>query len=87
LFIVFQTPPEATATKYLAEFFGSTANPMTLPEVNPGPIKRNRRPLNVGDDMGSAGFFSSSGFLSSAGFSGDPDADGDGDGVGDGDGS
>src|SRR6202007_3041902 len=50
---VLQTPPDADATKYFAALFGSTANPITRPEVNAGPNDRNRNPLNVGDDIGS----------------------------------
>ncbi len=53
--IVFHTPPEATATKYFAGFFGSTAKPITRPEVNAGPIERKRSPLKVGVDIGSRG--------------------------------
>jgi hypothetical protein len=60
LFTVFQTPPDADATKYFEALFGSTANPMTRPEVNAGPNDRNLNPLKVGVDIGSRGRFSSS---------------------------
>src|SRR5581483_355671 len=60
LLTVFQTPPEALATKWCEGLFGSTANPITRPEVNAGPIDRKRKPLNVGVDMGSRGRPSSS---------------------------
>src|SRR6266496_710461 len=60
LLIVFQTPPDADATKYFAALFGSTANPMTRPEVNAGPSERNLNPLKVGVDIGSRERFSSS---------------------------
>jgi hypothetical protein len=40
--------------------FGSTANPITRPEVNAGPIDRNLRPANVGGDIGSRGRLPSS---------------------------
>src|SRR4051794_7841926 len=53
--MVFHTPPEATATKYFAGFLGSTAKPITRPEVNAGPIERKRSPLKVGVDIGSRG--------------------------------
>ena len=53
--IVFHTPPDAAATKYFAGFFGSTAKPITRPEVNAGPIERKRSPLKVGVDIGSRG--------------------------------
>lgn len=52
---VFHTPPEATPTKYFAGFFGSTAKPMTRPEVKAGPMERMRKPLKVGVDIGSRG--------------------------------
>src|SRR5439155_1538301 len=60
LLTVLQTPPDADATKYFDALFGSTAKPITRPEVNAGPRDRNRSPLNVGDDIGSRGRFSSS---------------------------
>ena len=60
-FTVFQTPPLATPTKYFAGFFGSTAKPITRPEVNAGPIERKRRPLKVGVDIGSRGVGDASG--------------------------
>src|SRR5436853_5702958 len=41
LLAVLQTPPEAEATKYFAALFGSTAKPITRPEVKAGPIDRN----------------------------------------------
>ena len=59
--IVFHTPPEATPTKYFAGFFGSTAKPMTRPEVKAGPIERKRKPLKVGVDIGSRGVGEASG--------------------------
>ncbi len=59
--IVFHTPPEATPTKYFAGFFGSTAKPMTRPEVKAGPIERKRKPLKVGVDIGSRGVGDASG--------------------------
>jgi hypothetical protein len=40
---------------------GSTANPTTRPEVNAGPIERNRNPLNVGVENGSRGVGDASG--------------------------
>src|SRR5262249_14922984 len=52
---VFQTPPEATAMKYLARSFGSTAKAITRPEVIAGPMERKRRPAKVGVDIGSEG--------------------------------
>src|SRR5882672_2283459 len=60
LLTVFQTPPDADATKYRAELFGSTAKPITRPEVKAGPMERNLNPLKVGVDSGSRGRFSSS---------------------------
>src|SRR5215831_5209152 len=60
LLMVRHTPPEADATKYFAALLGSTAKPITRPEVNAGPRERNRNPLNVGDDIGSRGRASSS---------------------------
>src|SRR5438445_8777069 len=70
-FTVFQTPPDAEATKKREGLFGSTANPMTRPEVNAGPSERNLSPLKVGVDIGSRGRLSSSdagrsGFFASA---------------------
>ena len=74
---VFHTPPEATPTKYFAGFFGSTAKPITRPEVNAGPIERKRRPLKVGVDIGSRGDGDASGAGVGLGL-----AVGDGAGVG-----
>src|SRR5262245_5510545 len=59
-FTVFQTPPEADATKKWEGLFGSTANPMTRPDVNAGPSERNLKLLKVGVDIGSRGLVSSS---------------------------
>src|SRR5438132_5069696 len=59
-FTVFQTPPDAEATKKREGLFGSTAKPTTRPEVNAGPIERNFNPLKVGVDIGSRGLLSSS---------------------------
>src|SRR6185295_10784436 len=42
-------------------FAGSTANPLTRPEVKAGPIDRIRSPLNVGVDIGSRGVGDASG--------------------------
>src|ERR1051326_3664214 len=53
LLMVLHTPPDADATKYFAALFGSTAKPITRPDVKAGPIERNRNPLKVGDDIGS----------------------------------
>ena len=80
---VFQTPPEAEATKKCEGLFGSTAKPMTRPEVNAGPIERNLKPLKVGVDIGSRGFPSSSaaacsGLFDSSCFTGTGDGTGDG---------
>src|SRR5215831_15618884 len=55
LLMVRHTPPEAEATKYFAALLGSTAKPITRPEVKAGPTERNLRPLKVGDDIGSRG--------------------------------
>src|SRR4051812_44513979 len=60
LFTVRQTPPEADATKSCDALFGSTAKPITRPDVNAGPSERNRKPLKVGVDMGSRGAAASS---------------------------
>jgi hypothetical protein len=57
---VFQTPPDALATKKCDGLFGSTANQITRPEVNAGPIERKRKPVKVGVDIGSRGRPSSS---------------------------
>src|SRR5262249_44789200 len=54
-FVVFHTPPEATATKDLLRFDGTTARPATRSEVNAGPINRIRNSLKVGVDIGSCG--------------------------------
>ena len=40
---------------------GSTAKPVTRPEVNAGPIERILSPLNVGVDIGSRGVGDASG--------------------------
>src|SRR5215217_7662357 len=42
-------------------FVGSTAKPVTRPEVNAGPIERILSPLNVGVDIGSRGVGDASG--------------------------
>jgi hypothetical protein len=63
--VVFQTPPEAAATKYRLRSLGSTAKSTTRPEVKAGPIERSRSPANVPLDIGS-GFFASAGFSSCA---------------------
>src|SRR5687768_6972451 len=60
-FTVFHTPPEAAPTKYFAGYFGSTAKPLTRPDVNAGPMDRKRNPLNVGVDIGSRGVGDASG--------------------------
>lgn len=52
-FTVFQTPPEATATKYFDRSAGSTAKAITRPEVTAGPIERNLRPENTPAPIGS----------------------------------
>ena len=44
LLTVFQTPPEATPTKYCAGFSGLTAKLVTRPEADAGPMDRSRRP-------------------------------------------
>ena len=64
-FTVFQTPPDATATKYFALSVGSTANAITRPDVTAGPIDRNLKPPKTCGPNGS---------------SGDGAAEGDGDG-------
>jgi len=61
--------------------FGSTANPITRPEVKAGPIERNRRPANVGVDIGSRGVGEASGVGDGVGVAvatGDGDAGGRG---------
>lgn len=51
------------------------------PEVNAGPIRRRRRPLNVGVDIGSRGVGEASGVAVALGL-GDAATEGDGDGDG-----
>src|SRR5437899_13084916 len=43
-FTVFQTPPDAEATKKHEGLFASTANPLTRPEVHARPSERKLRP-------------------------------------------
>src|SRR5215217_5404518 len=59
-------------------FVGSTAKPVTRPEVNAGPIERILSPLNVGVDIGSRGVGDASGVGVGEGLA---VAVGDGDGV------
>src|SRR5215216_1105488 len=60
-------------------FVGSTAKPMTRPEVNAGPIERILSPLNVGVDIGSRGVGDASGVGEGVGVAA---TDGDGDAGG-----
>src|SRR5262249_29915851 len=51
--VVFQTPPEATATYQVARSFGWTASAAMRPDVTAGPMERNFRPLKVEDVIAS----------------------------------
>ena len=80
--IGFAVDPKNPA-KYFAGFLGSTAKPITRPEVKAGPIERKRRPLKVGVDIGSRGVGDSLGLGEALG-AGEPLGAGlvEGDGVG-----
>src|SRR5829696_7064838 len=58
--VVFQTPPDATATYQVAGRVGSTAMSEIRPEVSAGPMGRSSRPLQTSPDW--LGLFSA--FLS-----------------------
>ena len=56
-FVVFQAPPDPTATYQVFSFFGSIAISAILPDMKAGPTLLNLKPFRADSTLGLLSFF------------------------------